>query len=909
MAVMFRIARKGKHLEQVIGSYRLVREVGRGATATVYLAEHTETNERFALKVIKLNDDSSKLARRFRKLFQAEATVAGRLDHPNITKIYDWKIEQDRAYLAMEFVEGESLEKYTAIDKLMPMNRTVSIAFKCALALDYAHRQGVVHRDIKPANIMIGPEPGDDVTVKITDYGLALNTNKQIDVDSTFINGLGSPAYMSPEQIKGYQLNGQTDLYSLGVMFYQLLTGRLPFRAKTTAALMYKIINTDSAPVSQLSTTVPKETDNILKKCLEKDLFSRYRNGAKLAQDLSVIRYQLLNDKYVPPDDSKWKILRGIFIFNEFDDTEVWELLRISSFRAVDTDTALFQQGEGLTSFGVLLEGVAEIVRNNKVIATIEPGALVGEMTYLDPEQATASASVVARSAVKYLDVSIPALAFATEELKEKLDKLLTVTVVRRLRAANYRLERISADATPAKPPVVESARIAGLELVPEGHEVALGGASGTFAKFGGASGTVAKRESAAVSASDTDEALRRAEATPGSLPARLATTGGSVDGAAGKTTREQAMARAVTKMAAASAATGTMAAVAAAAAARTGALAAARLPTSLNAAVERPSAATPLLQEFSALPSGVIVGPAPVAQAAGASGSSTADMAAKLMSTTEMVGRLASTSDMSDGTLSDSSDSLDSPISPAMLSTTEMAGKFAGTGDLVQSMMSDELLPEMLSTMDMVSKFSETGSAQDGVVVDGDADLHMLDELDGDLGKTVQMPGGFKKSAQHAEPDRYAGGALIPDLFPAISAPSRGAPGFGADDSDTTEQLARKLHFSPATVTAPAPTSRFALADEPTEDLSQPRVHAGGDDDEMPAELLSTTAMVRKMSPSNLDSDEADGLDADDPMFDLQKTTIMAGGFQSVPSTEDDPTEPLMPMMEDIVPATSRAR
>ena len=166
--------------------------------------------------------------------------VSKRLDHPNIVRVFDAVVEDDFAYLAMEYIQGFNLEEHCRIDKLLPMHRVIGIIFKCCMALDSAYRQGIIHRDIKPANIMIAAndEP------KIADFGLALNMNKDMDRDSTFIMGVGSPAYMSPEQIKGYPLNQKTDLYSLGVVMFQLLTGRLPFRASNQATLIYRIINT-----------------------------------------------------------------------------------------------------------------------------------------------------------------------------------------------------------------------------------------------------------------------------------------------------------------------------------------------------------------------------------------------------------------------------------------------------------------------------------------------------------------------------------------------------------------------------------------------------------------------------------------------------------------------------------------
>ena len=249
---------------ETIGKYRVIRELGKGATATVYLCDDPDADRQVAVKVIQFGKDCAAMSRRLRKLFQNEGMVSRRLNHPNIVQVYDAVVEADYAYLAMEFVDGFSLEDHCRIDRLLPMHRVVGIIFKCAMALDAAFRQGIIHRDIKPANILIAAndEP------KIADFGLALNLNKDLDRDSTFIMGVGSPAYMSPEQIKGYPLNQKTDLYSLGVLLFQLLTGRLPFRANNQATLVYKIINTDAPSVTALNPNLPEGLNAVVKKAL-----------------------------------------------------------------------------------------------------------------------------------------------------------------------------------------------------------------------------------------------------------------------------------------------------------------------------------------------------------------------------------------------------------------------------------------------------------------------------------------------------------------------------------------------------------------------------------------------------------------------------------------------------------------
>ena len=239
-----------------IGKYEVIRTLGKGATAVVYLARDPDAKREVAIKLIRFNEDNAAMSRRLRKLFLTEDSVGRRLEHPNIVRIHDAVVEDDKAWLVMEYVKGQPLDEFCTISKLLPMHRVIGIIFKCCLALDHAFRQGVVHRDIKPANILIS----DDDEPKITDFGLALNLNKNLDKDSTFVMGVGSPAYMSPEQIKNYPLNQKTDLYSLGVVLFQLLTGRLPFRARNQGALVYKIVNSDTPSVCALNPNLPEDS-------------------------------------------------------------------------------------------------------------------------------------------------------------------------------------------------------------------------------------------------------------------------------------------------------------------------------------------------------------------------------------------------------------------------------------------------------------------------------------------------------------------------------------------------------------------------------------------------------------------------------------------------------------------------
>jgi serine/threonine protein kinase len=424
-----------------IGKYRIIRELGKGATAVVYLCQDPDVNRQVAVKLVRFDQESIAVSRRMQKLFRTEQAIAERLEHPNIVRVYDTMVEDKWAYIVMEYVEGVSLEDFCRIDRLRPLHRVTSIIFKCCMALDHAYRQGIIHRDIKPANILVDK----DDNPKIADFGLAININKDMDRDSTFVMGVGSPAYMSPEQIKAYPLNQKTDLYSLGVVLFQMLTCRLPFRAKNQATLVYKIMNMDPPVASHLNPGVPPKLDDILKKALEKDLYSRYSNGAEFAKDLSAVRYKILgdNETYVAQDTQHFEALRKLEFFLEFENVELWEILRSSTWREVGAHVALMKEGQEDKRFGILASGQAEISVDGKALCRLGAGEVVGEMAYLHPSNSKRCATVVTLEPCRFLEISGPALALASEELQERMRDALTARALDRLREANRRLSAV----------------------------------------------------------------------------------------------------------------------------------------------------------------------------------------------------------------------------------------------------------------------------------------------------------------------------------------------------------------------------------------------------------------------------------------------------------------------------------
>ncbi len=275
----------------MLGRYEVEKELGKGAMGVVYLGRDPKINRIVAIKTLALaqefeEDELDDVKERFFR----EAQTAGRLDHPNIVTIYDAGEEHDLAYIAMEFLQGEDLTPYTKPDKLLPLQTVLAIIYKAALALDYAHKKNVVHRDIKPANIMFDPK---SKTLKLTDFGIARITDSSKTKTGMV---LGTPSYMSPEQLAGKKVEGKSDLFSLGVMLYQMMTGQLPFQGDSMATLMYQIAN---EPHPHLGEVRPELTqiagclEPIIDKALAKDVNKRYQTGAEMAKDIHACAKQL----------------------------------------------------------------------------------------------------------------------------------------------------------------------------------------------------------------------------------------------------------------------------------------------------------------------------------------------------------------------------------------------------------------------------------------------------------------------------------------------------------------------------------------------------------------------------------------------------------------------------------------
>ncbi|CAG0957138.1 eukaryotic-like serine/threonine-protein kinase [Rhodocyclaceae bacterium] len=422
-----------------IGKYEIVRKLGEGATSTVWLARDPFGQREVAIKAVSADafDSHGRDGQIARKLFVTEASLAGKLDHPHIVQIYDAVADADPSYIVMEYVPGGTLEPYATPENLLPIPDVVEMIFKCTRALDFAQRAGVIHRDLKPANILRRGSTGTDV--KISDFGAALS----LSLDQTQVSGIGSPAYMSPQQLKEHPLNHQTDIFSLGVVMYQLLTGQLPFSGSNNYSVIYQICNTDPPPPSALRPEVPPRLDAIVERAMKKSLEERYAYWDEFSLDLAEAfrsdQLASLRDAHIG-DSEKFNRLRGLSFFAGFSDVDLWEVLHLADWRRLRQGEVLMREGEKGDFFCVLADGEIKITKQGKLLNVLNAGECFGEMAYLTPERSARTAEVTAMQPVLVLTFDTDALSRASQSVRHGFDRAFLRILVDRLDLANTRL-------------------------------------------------------------------------------------------------------------------------------------------------------------------------------------------------------------------------------------------------------------------------------------------------------------------------------------------------------------------------------------------------------------------------------------------------------------------------------------
>jgi serine/threonine protein kinase len=420
--------------QEHIGKYPVLRQIGTGATSKVYLARDPFAKRDVAIKVFLFDKHAEAQQERMKhKAFVAEASLAGKLNHPHIVEIFDAVVEPDHSYLVMEYVPGTTLEAHADVATLLPVSKVVEIVFKCIRALEYAWRHGVIHRDIKPGNVLLSAA-GE---TKVSDFGASFQQKIQ---DTTQITGVGSPAYMSPEQVRLEPLTQQTDIYSLGVTMYRLLTGRLPFTATTQAALTYAILNTAAPRPATLRPELPGLLDAIVMKAMERDPAARYQSWLDFGKDLSQAFASLRLAGASVSDSEKFTKLRDFPFFVDFNDVVLWELIRIGTWKSIGPQTVLIREGETGDSFYFLVEGEVDVTLFSKLLATVKAGRCFGELLYFGDRNQRRTSTITARTPITVIEVKADAMRAATDACQAAFNKACMRVLIERLVDSNLRL-------------------------------------------------------------------------------------------------------------------------------------------------------------------------------------------------------------------------------------------------------------------------------------------------------------------------------------------------------------------------------------------------------------------------------------------------------------------------------------
>jgi eukaryotic-like serine/threonine-protein kinase len=429
-------------LPERIGGYVVRGRLGEGATSEVFLA-FDEFNDRLvAIKRARASALLDSLDTRYRAhFFAAEAALVGHLRHPNIVQLFDAVDDPVAPYLVMEYVAGTTLRTFCRPEALLSLEQIIEVGFKCAMALGFVARRGLIHRDVKPANLLAVVEDGRVREVKITDFGSALNLHS----DRTQVFRVGSLTYMSPEQLDGADVDSRADQYSLAAVLYHLIAGRPPFSAPNESALMNRIYHAEPPAPSTLRGGVPAGLDEILLRALAKRPADRFADWDGFAQALAglVARNEVPRGaEHDVLDSERFNMLRGLEFFRGFGDVELWEVVHRASWQRHAMGAALYRKGQLGGNFHIIAVGEVEVFRDGKRVARLGAGTSVGEMVYLapNPEMRVHGADAIVTDPATTIVFTPESLQRLNDSTRHLFDAAFIRVLVRRLHAAHEAL-------------------------------------------------------------------------------------------------------------------------------------------------------------------------------------------------------------------------------------------------------------------------------------------------------------------------------------------------------------------------------------------------------------------------------------------------------------------------------------
>ena len=409
-----------------IGKYQLDKIIHQGKYRTIYKAFDPFLERDVAIKISQFPDDQQgeENSQQLRNSFFLETRAVGQLQHPNIVAVYDAGVGDRQTFIVMEYIEAKSLATIMSAAGKIPVTKAVDIAFKCCKALEYAHSKNIVHRDIKPGNILIT----DDGNVKIVDFGVAKVRN-EID---TFSSGLfGSPLYMSPEQIEEQEVGPSTDLYALGVVLYEMLTGGSMFEADNVHTLMYKILHEKPKTLSQCGVEHAEKIQPIIDQALEKERDQRYPAAADFAAAIRSVDIALRYEeseiiKQVNADEAGM-----VGFFKEFDQKQLSEFVDLATWLRIAADETIISAGEIDQTFYVIVGGKAIVYKLNEPVKTLSEGDCFGEVGLL--RNKNSSTSIIANTDMLLMKLSSSDLDKMSTTLQAQFYKTVAHSIIQRL--------------------------------------------------------------------------------------------------------------------------------------------------------------------------------------------------------------------------------------------------------------------------------------------------------------------------------------------------------------------------------------------------------------------------------------------------------------------------------------------